>query len=112
MPRTTRVGWISLLCIWCTICSLGQTSTRLQTSETELVLEAGPEAPRLTALGVPGQPKWENRASEVLIPSAEVSDKSTPVHWNFNREASEIGEQRVAFIYDSVSPDLRLTCQW
>jgi hypothetical protein len=108
----TRIGWISLLCLSCSICILGQTSARLQTSDTDLVLEAGPTAPRLISLGVPGQPKWENRASEVLIPSAEVSDKPTPLYWTFNREASQIGEQRVALVYDSASPPLRLTWEW
>ena len=106
------VGWIGLLCFSCSVYALGQTSARLQTSDTELVLEAGPEAPRLTSLGVPGQPKWENRASEVLIPSADISNEPVPVHWSFNREASQIGEQRVAFVYDSVSPHLRLTWEW
>jgi hypothetical protein len=84
MSHATRVSWISLLCFSCCVSALGQTNARLHTSDTELVLEAGPEAPRLTSLSVPGQPKWENRASEVLIPSADVSDKLTPVHWTFN----------------------------
>ena len=70
------------------------------------------EAPRLTSLGVAGQPKWENRDSEVLIPSADISDKPTSLHWSFNREASQISEQRVAFVYDSASPHLRLTWEW
>jgi hypothetical protein len=112
MSQATRVSWISLLCF--SVCggALGQTRAALKTSDTELLLEAGPEAPQLTSLSVPGQPKWENRASEVLIPSADASDKTTPVHWIFNREASQISEQRVAFVYDSTSPHLRLTWEW
>jgi alpha-galactosidase len=110
--RASRVGWIPLLCLSGSALALGQTSARLQTSDTELVLEAGPEAPRLTSLSVPGHPKWENRTSEVLIASVEVSDKPTPVRWTFNRDASRIGEQRVAFVYDSTSPHLRLTWEW
>ena len=112
MARVTRVGWISLLCLSWSAAGLGQTSARLQTSDTELALEAGPAAPRLTSLGVPGQPKWENHASEVLIPSADVSNKPTLLHWSFNGEASRIGEQRVAFVYDCASPHLRLTWEW
>ena len=107
-----RVVWICWFCLSCSASVLGQTSARLQTSDTELVLQAGPEAPRLTSLSVPGQEKWENRASEVLIPSVDVSDQLTPVHWSFNREASQIGEQQVAFVYDSASPHLRLTWEW
>ena len=111
MSSATRGGWIGLLFLSGVVCALGQTAY-LKTSDTELVLEAGPKAPRLTSLGVPGQPKWENRASEVLIPSADISNEPTPVHWSFNRQASQIGEQRVAFVYDSASPRLRLTWEW
>jgi hypothetical protein len=112
MSQATRVSWIGLLCFSVCLGALGQTHAELKTSDTELVLEAGPEAPRLTSLIVPGQPRWENRASEILISSADVSDKTMSVHWTFNREASEIGEQRVAFVYDSTSPHLRLTWEW
>jgi hypothetical protein len=41
-----------------------------------------------------------------------VSAESTDVRWTFNREASQIGEQRVAFVYDCASPHLRLTWEW
>src|ERR1700694_2593446 len=112
MSDATRVSWISLLCFSCCVSALGQTSARLQTSDTELVLEAGPQAPRLTSLSVPGQPKWENRTSEILISSADISNEPIPVHWSINREASLIGEQRVAFVYDSAVPHLRLTWEW
>ena len=112
MPCATSVVCIGLLCLSCSATALGQSSARLRTSDTELVLEAGPEIPLLTSLSVPGQEKWENRASEILIPSADVSDKTIPIHWSFNREASQIGEQRVAFVYDSPSPHLRLTWEW
>jgi hypothetical protein len=98
MSLTTRVGWIGLLCLSCNHAVFGQLSARLQTSDTELGLEAGTEAPRLVLLTVPGQPQWKNRASEVLISSAEVSGAQTPLRWSFNREVSQIGEQRVAFV--------------
>jgi hypothetical protein len=71
----TRVGLIGLVALFCSVCVLGQTRARLQTVDTELVLEAGPEAPRLVSLAVPQQAKWENRTSEVLISAADVSDK-------------------------------------
>jgi len=92
--------------------AFAQTSARLQTSDTELVFEAGPNVPRLTSLAVPGQPRWQNRASEALIPFAEISDKQLPLSWSFNREASQVGDERVAFVYDSVYPHLRLTWEW
>jgi len=108
----TRVGWIGFVCLLSSVCVLGQTRARLETADTELVLEAGPEAPRLVSLSVPRQAKWENRTSEVLISAADVSGKTTSLHWNFNREASQFSDQRVALVYDSPAPHLRLTWEW
>lgn len=112
MSLTNCLGNISLLCLALSLAAFGQTSARLQTSDTQLAIEAGPTSPRLVSLAFPEQPKWENRASEILIATATISDKETPLHWTFNREASQIGEQRVAFVYDSAQPRLRLTWEW
>ena len=112
MWDTTRVGWIALLCMLFSQAALAQTNAQLKTSDTELVLEAGPTAPRLMSLSVPSHRKWESRASESLIASVEISEREVPVKWSFNREASQLGEQRVAFVYDSASPHLRLTWEW
>jgi melibiase-like protein/glycosyl hydrolase family 36 len=90
----------------------GQTSARLQTSDTELALEARSESPRLVSLAFPGQPRWENRDSEALISFIEISGKQTPVHWSFNREVSQTGDQQVTFVYESLAPHLRLTWGW
>jgi alpha-galactosidase len=92
--------------------AFGQATARLKTSDTELVFEAGPTAPRLVSFSVPGQLNWQNRTSEALIDSAEVAQRSTPVRWTFNREASRIDDQLVSFIYESASPRLRLTSEW
>ncbi len=112
MSRSTHVRWISLLCVACSAAAFCQTSARLRTSDTELVLEAGTTSPRLVSLSVPGQAPWNDRASETLIGSADVAGKSTPLQWTFNPKASQIGEQKVAFVYDSASPRLRLTWEW
>jgi alpha-galactosidase len=47
-----------------------------------------------------------------LIAWAEISGAHESLNWSFNREASEIGDQRVSFVYDSWSPRLRLTWEW
>src|SRR5689334_3006865 len=73
MLRAIRVGSVSFLWLSISFAALGQTSARLHTSETELAFEAGSTAPRLVTLTVSGQPAWENRASETLIASADVS---------------------------------------
>ncbi|MGH7866424.1 MAG: alpha-galactosidase, partial [Candidatus Dormibacteraceae bacterium] len=112
MSRVTRACWISALCLSCSVAGFGQTSASLATSDTILLLEAEPTAPRLVSLAVPGQPKWENATPETLIPFAEVSGKQFPLAWSFNRDASRIGDQLIAFVYDSASPRLRLTWEW
>jgi alpha-galactosidase len=112
MWNAIRVGCIGFLGLSSSLAAFGQTSAQLKTSDTELALEAAPTAPRLMSLSASGQRRWENRASEILIPSVEISEKDVPVKWSFNRDASEIGEQRVAFVYDSSSPHLRLTWEW
>jgi len=90
----------------------GQTDASLRTTDTELHFTADASAPRLTTLSVPGEPPWTNRASEALIDGAEIGDDHAPLHWSFNRDASQITDQRVAFVYECASPHLRLTWEW
>jgi len=112
MSFPTRLRFFSLFCVALTLAALGQTTAKLQTSDTILTLEAGSASPRLASLTFPGQPTWENRASESLIAFVEISGKQAPLNWTFNREASQISEQQVAFVYDSATPHLRLTWEW
>ena len=112
MSSATRVGLTVLFCCGLSLVAFGQTTARLQTSDTDLAVEAGSEAPRLVSLSVPGLPPWQDRASEPLIASAEISGEQAPIHWTFNRGASSISAERVAFVYDSPSPHLRLTWEW
>ena len=112
MSSKARFGWAILPIFVLNLVAMSQSSARLHTSDTEIVLEAGSSAPRLVSLTDSGQTKWENRSSEALIPSADIADKPTPLQWTLNREASQISEQRAAFVYDSTSPHLRLTWEW
>jgi hypothetical protein len=84
----------------------------LRTAETLIALDAGTDAPRLVSLRVPGQPKWENKASEELIKSVMVGDTETPVHWQLDRDGSRTDERNVSFVYESANPRLRLTWSW
>ncbi len=92
--------------------ALGQATVQLRTSDTDLVFQAGANAPRLLSLALPEGGKWENQNSEALIPFAEISGKQTPVSWSFNPSASKISDSVVAYVYDSASPHLRLTWEW
>ena len=89
-----------------------QQTARLQTADTDLVVQAGATSPTVTTLVVPGQAAWVNRSSETLIAFVEISGKQTPCTWSFNRDSSRIDNRQVEFVYDSVSPRLRLTWEW
>jgi hypothetical protein len=84
----------------------------LETAETQIVVEAGTDMPRLLSLQVPGQPKWQNRASEALINAVESGDETTPVHWRFDRDASHADAKHISLVYQSENPRLRLTWSW
>ena len=84
----------------------------LETAETQIVVEAGMDMPRLLSLQVPGQPKWQNRASETLIQAVESGDETTPVHWRFDRDASHADAKNISLVYESENPHLRLTWSW
>ncbi len=103
--------WLAVLVLYCGG-ALAQTTARLETSDTVLEFEAGPDGPRLSSLGAAAQPEWRNRASEALIPSVQVANQSIPTYWKFNREASRINEKLVSFVYECDSPHLRLTWEW
>jgi hypothetical protein len=112
MSVAHRASLMSLLCLAFSFTALGQTGATLRTSDTELVFEAGAASPHLISLTAPGQPVWENTASEALIPTAEVAGKTVPLHWSFDRDASHISRQHVLFVYESALPRLRLTWEW
>jgi hypothetical protein len=103
--------WLSIFLAAASLAASGQTAT-LRTTDTQIVLEAGDSAPRLVSLQIPGHAKWEDRVSEHLIEAIEIADKSTPLHWQFNRDASQVDERNVSYIYESASPHLRLTWGW
>jgi len=107
----TRNFVFSILCVGLSVLGSAQTA-KLHTAETELVVEAGAAGPRLVSLAAPGQTEWVNRTSEVLIDTAEVGNQSMKLQWSFNRDASQISDKRVALVYESISPHLRLTWEW
>ena len=112
MSSTTRVMVLVACMVFLADLALAQTRAELRTSDSEVVLEASSEAPRLVKFDFPGQPEWLNRSSEVLIPFAELAGVQAACHWKFNSQASHAGEQQVVFVYDSASPHLRLTWEW
>ena len=90
----------------------GQVSASLRTSETQIELKADATSPRLERLAFPGEPPWNNEASESLVSFVEIAGKELSCHWSFNAVASRLDGQEVSFVYDSAAPHLRLTWSW
>ncbi len=88
-----------------------QTTATLKNADTALKLEAGAAAPTLSILQS-GPVSWNNRAVERLMDHVEIAGESAPLHWNFNSADSRADENHVSFVYDSLSPRLRLTWLW
>ncbi|MCU1299461.1 MAG: hypothetical protein JWO91_3739 [Acidobacteriaceae bacterium] len=91
--------------------SVAQTAASLETAETRLRFEAGPNAPQLESLQG-GTVIWKNRVAETSISSAEMEGQTFPIEWRFNSAQSHTNNDIVRFVYDSVSPHLRLTWEW
>src|SRR5215813_4358371 len=98
-----------------------QTTATLQTSDTIIHVRADKNAPRLLSISDLANGIWTNNTQVPLIEfvylSAGQSDSSSefqkcPVHWRFNDTLSHRDSQRVSFVYDSESPNLRLTWKW
>src|SRR5215831_4801408 len=107
-----RIGVCLLCLLFLGMGAAAQNPIRLKTSDTEIILIAGPTAPRLATFAVPGQPAWENRSSESLIDSAQVSGQSRALHWTLNPALTKANDKDVVFVYESSSPHLRLSWEW
>ena len=107
---TIRCDFLMLLAyLLLSIAAASQTTANLETSDTKLQLEAGTNAPRLIALQ---SGDWRNRATESPIPTVEIDGRSIQLDWTFNPVASHVDKKLVSFVYDTVSPRLRLTWEW
>ena len=114
MASATRTGLLvsAALLYVCCAAAAGQMKAQLRTSDTEITLEASPNAPRLVSFDFPGQPAWQNRTSETLIPFAEAEGTQAACKWALNSSASQVSDAKVVFVYESASPHLRLSWEW
>ena len=113
MRIATTSMWIFLLWLAATISAAGQTAVaRLQTDDTVLQFEAAKDGPRLTTLAGPGQSAWTNLVAESLVSSAAINGQSAALHWRLNQNASSADSHKVAFVYETESPHLRLSWEW
>ncbi len=93
-------------------CAFCQMAASIRTEQTTLELRAEATAPRVLRLRGATDNTWISSAWETLIDSVEIDAQRVPILWTFNREASHADNRHVAFVYDSVSPKLRLTWEW
>ena len=99
----------SLLSPW----GLGANSdARLATTDTTLVVAAGPESPAVVSLSNPGGLTWRNRGSEHLIDKVEVDGKWEPLRWKLDSLQRDGKGSRVTAVYASLHPRLRLLWEW
>ena len=89
-----------------------QIEVRLQTADTTVELAAGASAPILKRLSVPGQIPWTNGLAEGLPDQAEEDGRRVALAWKFARQESKTDQRRVALVYETSSPNLRLTWEW
>ncbi len=89
-----------------------QTAWSLQTGQTILRFRAHAHAPQLLSLQAPGQPAWENEASEELIRAAQVDGHSVPLDWQLDAPTISADATHLSLVYVTTSPHLRLTWEW
>ncbi|MGC2404480.1 MAG: glycoside hydrolase family 36 protein [Acidobacteriaceae bacterium] len=102
----------AMLAITCCAAANAQLTATLRTRQTTVELEATEQGPRLTSLRSEQLPAWTNTASEDLVKSAEIDGKQIPLHWEWDRQRSRVAPDRVAFVYESRFPRLRLSWNW
>jgi hypothetical protein len=92
----------TILSVLCLAVVASSKPVTLASADTEITLEAGPEAPLLLRVAMPDGNIWNNRAAEKLIPGP----------WRFLPAQSTAGRQLVRFVYESDNPHLRLSWEW
>ena len=82
----------------------------LQTRDTFIRVEASPSMPRLLELHRTNKAAWTNLSAEVLVRNCSRGIEEVPLQWKLH--SSQEDARHVAYVYDSLSPHLRLTWEW
>ena len=89
-----------------------QNSAGLNTTDVRVELRAGAGAPKLESLSGAAGPAWRNEAEETLPASVEVNGATIPLKWQLKPELGSANPHKVAFVYESAEPHLRLRWEW
>lgn len=108
---------LSLFSVWSVVAAPRQPSSikaRIATSDAAVDLEAGADAPRLVALSGSSakETKWVNAAAAKLPATAEVDGQTVPLAWQHQPQLDKVDAHHAIFVYDSVTPHLRLSWVW
>ena len=102
---------VAIAFLFGSLMSWAQVVSELSSSNTHIQLRAGTTAPQMVTLSVDAH-EWQNRSPEKLIESVRIGERTLPVKWKFNAAESRSNKEQVVFVYDSVSPRLRLSWEW
>src|SRR5271170_2033548 len=111
---------LSLLSAWSSVSVVAaprqpsSTEARIATSDAAVDLEAGVDAPGLIALSDPSgkETRWINAAAAKLPATAEVDGQTVRLAWRHEPQLDRVDSHRAIFVYDSVTPHLRLSWIW
>jgi hypothetical protein len=84
----------------------------LTTSDARIEVSTDNHAPRLVSLAGAGAFVWRNRQQETLPSSVFINGLTTSVTWQLSLRLGSADAHRVAFVYESAQPHLRLRWQW
>ena len=110
--RPTLVAAFFLSILAAGVSASAQSISSLHTRNTSLRFENTSSGPHLIDLRTKDHQLWSNRATEVSLNSVEVDGQRLSVDWKFKPEASIGDAHRVAYVYESSSPKLRMTWEW
>jgi alpha-galactosidase len=92
--------------------SSAQTRATQTTADVTLRFTSGPSGPRLLSLRGRNGDLWTNMTPEALPATVEHNGQPLQVVWRNVPASTVVTPERVAFVYESQQPHLRLTWQW
>jgi len=111
VARLCSAATLAFLLALATVSS-AQSRATLVTADVTLQFAAGPSAPRLLSIRGRDGDLWTNTTPETLPASVERGGQHLPLVWHNIPAATAVTPQRIAFVYESQQPHLRLTWEW
>ncbi|MBV8740266.1 MAG: alpha-galactosidase [Sinobacteraceae bacterium] len=85
----------------------------VQNLDTQLVVQADEQSPRVLALIQRGGRTWENRAADSLPQTIEIDGQTIALAWHCDQRASHISKDHIELVYVTAPPQrLQLLWRW